>query len=274
MEEQILYLQEKAKQIRLSVIRSIHAAGSGHTGGSLGMADLFAALYFSELQHDPKNPKSEHRDRLILSIGHIAPVLYASLAEAGYFPKEELLSLRKMGSRLQGHPSRNHGLPGIESSSGSLGQGLGIAVGMALAAQLKGEKHRIFCISGDGELQEGSNWEAAMSAAHHQLTQLVWIIDRNRLQIDGRTSDVMEIEPLADKLRAFGWETHEVDGNNMEEILQLFSQLKKSKQGPTAIIAKTKMGKGIPEIENNHHWHGKAPSDQEYERFVKILTEK
>jgi transketolase len=208
-------LSEFAKAVRQSVIISLAEAGSGHLGGSLGLADIFTVLYNSILNHDPDEPLLEDRDRLILSIGHVAPVLYATLAHSGYFPVEELVTLRKLDSRLQGHPARDHGLPGIELSAGSLGQGLSVAVGMALAARMDQKNHRIYSIHGDGELQEGSIWESAMSAAHYNLQNLTAIVDRNGLQIDGRTEDVMKIEPLEEKWRSFGWEVFCCDGNSI-----------------------------------------------------------
>lgn len=260
-------LQQKAKEIRIDVIRSIHAAASGHTGGSLGLADIFTALYFNILNHHPTDPHWENRDRLVLSIGHVVPVQYAALAHAGYFPKEELLTLRKLGSRLQGHPGRNHGLPGLELSSGSLGQGLSIAVGMALAAKYDKKDWRVYSIHGDGELQEGSIWEAAMSAAHYKLDNLIALIDRNHVQIDGNTEEVMSLEPLKQKWEAFGWQVFECNGNDMESIIKTYDLAKTTKGKPSVIIAKTKMGAGIPEIENNYHWHGKAPSDEDLKNW-------
>jgi len=260
-------LQKKATEIRHDILRSIYTAGSGHTGGSLGLADVFTALYFHILNHRPQEPQWEDRDRLILSIGHVAPVHYATLAQAGYFPKEELLTLRKLGSRLQGHPGRNHGLPGLELSSGSLGQGLSIAVGMALTAKHDKKDWRVFSIHGDGELQEGSIWEAAMSAGHYKLDNLIALVDRNKVQIDGDTEDVMSLEPLKQKWESFGWQVFECDGNNMEAIINSY-QLAIDFQGkPSVIIAKTKMGAGIPEIENDYHWHGKAPSIDDLNRW-------
>jgi transketolase len=232
-----------------------------------------AVLYFDVMQYRPAEPAWDGRDRLILSIGHVAPVLYAALAQAGYFPAEELLSLRKLGSRLQGHPGRDHGLPGIELSAGSLGQGLSVAVGMALAAKMDGKKHHIFTIHGDGELQEGSHWEAVMSAAHHQLDHLIALVDRNGLQIDGKTSDVMELEPLAAKWESFGWRVIHCDGNQVIELRQAYQEALKTRGKPTVIIAKTVMGKGIPAIENDHRLHGRAPSAQEAEAFLKLLGE-
>jgi transketolase len=264
-------LKKISKKVRADILLSIAEAGSGHTGGSLGLADVFTTLYFAVLQHDPKHTELKERDRLILSIGHVAPVLYATLANAGYFPEEELMTLRKLGSRLQGHPGRDHGLPGLELSAGSLGQGLSVSVGMALAAKLDLKSHYIYCIMGDGELQEGSVWEAAMSAGYYKLDNLIGIIDRNKLQIDGRNSDVMEIEPLVDKWKAFGWRVSECDGNNHVELLEIFNACKISKGKPNIVIANTIMGKGVRAIENNYHWHGKAPSHEQLEEFLKVL---
>ncbi|MCX6268266.1 MAG: transketolase [Bacteroidetes bacterium] len=262
-------LHEIANEIRKSVISSLSEAKSGHLGGSLGLADIFTALYFSRLVHDPGNPAWPNRDRVILSIGHVAPVLYATLAHSGYFPLEELKTLRKLGSRLQGHPGRDHGLPGLELSAGSLGQGLSVAVGMAIAAKMDHKNHKIYCIHGDGELQEGSIWEAAMSASHHMLDNLIAIVDRNGLQIDGKTEDVMKLEPLADKWRSFGWEVIQCDGNDMEQILMAFTQAGITQNRPVVIIAKTIMGKGIRSIEGDYRWHGKVPSEEQREEFFR-----
>jgi len=264
-------LEAISLQIRQDVVRSLAAAGSGHLGGSLGLADVFTVLYFNMMNHQPENPSWPDRDRLVLSIGHVAPVLYATLATAGYFPKEELLTLRKLGSRLQGHPGRDHGLAGLELSAGSLGQGISVAVGMAISAKMDKKKHRIFCINGDGELQEGSVWEAAMSAAHYKLDNLTVIVDRNKLQIDGKVSDVMEIEPLKEKWEAFGWEVNECDGNNIAEIFQTFENVDYTNGKPTVIIANTIMGKGVKSIENDYNWHGKAPSTAEADQFIREL---
>ncbi|MEZ5084661.1 MAG: transketolase [Bacteroidales bacterium] len=264
-------LKDIAKKIRISIISSLAAAGSGHTGGSLGLTDIFTALYFNIMRHNPKNPEWAHRDILILSIGHVAPVLYATLAHAGYFPVEELQTLRKLGSRLQGHPGRDHGLPGIELSAGSLGQGLSVAVGMALAAKMDKSSSAIYTVMGDGELQEGSVWEAAMSAAHHKLDNLVAIVDKNGLQIDGKTSDVMEIEPLAQKWESFGWGVFECNGHDFTDILKTFNNAKNQTGKPSVVIAHTIMGKGIKEIENDYRWHGKAPTSGEAVRFIEEL---
>ncbi|MEI6683888.1 MAG: transketolase [Bacteroidota bacterium] len=261
-------LQQTADRIRKSVILSLAEAGSGHLGGSLGLADLFTALYFSNLNHNPQLPAWSARDRVVLSIGHVAPVLYATLAHAGYFPVEELLTLRKIGSRLQGHPGRDHGLPGLELSAGSLGQGLSVAVGMAIAAKSDGHNHRIYSIHGDGELQEGSIWEAAMAAAHHNLDNLTAIIDRNGLQIDGSTETVMRLEPLREKWQSFGWKVVECNGNHIGEILDAFQQTGSVMGQPTVIIAKTMMGKGVHSIEDDYRWHGKVPSRDQAAGFI------
>lgn len=262
-------LQEIAKTIRYDIITSLASAGSGHIGGSLDLADIFAVLYFRVMQHDPQNPQLATRDKLILSIGHTAPVLYATLANAGYFPKTELQDLRKINSRLQGHPSLAAGLPGVESASGSLGQGLSICVGMALADKLDKAERKIFCICGDGELQEGQVWEAAMAAAHHKLKNIILVIDNNRLQIDGSNEQVMQIEPLTEKWKAFGWDVYQCDGNNIEQLVHTFENMQGNK--PKVLIANTIMGKGVAEIENDNRWHGKAPSQEEKQQFLNSL---
>ena len=261
-------LKKISKEIRKDVLISINAAGSGHTGGSLGLADIFTVLYFNVLNHDPENPYWEDRDRLVLSIGHVAPVHYATLARAGYFPVEELKTLRKLGSRLQGHPGKDHGLPGLELSSGSLGQGLSVAVGMALSAKIDRKNWQIFSIHGDGELQEGSIWEAAMSAAHHKLDNITAIIDRNHVQIDGKTSDVMELELLDEKWKSFGWNVIKCNGHNHKELISVLNKAKQFKGKPSVIIAETKMGRGVKSIENDNKWHGRAPSDKELVDFI------
>lgn len=267
----IEHLEQTALQIRKSVIDSLTAAGSGHLGSSLGLADIFTALYFQHLHHDPRNPQHPDRDRVILSIGHVAPVLYATLAHAGYFPVEELLTLRKMGSRLQGHPGRDHGLPGLELSAGSLGQGLSVATGIALAGKMDNHRFNCYCIMGDGELQEGSVWEAAMAASHHRLDNLVAIVDRNGLQIDGTTEDVMKLEPLDQKWIAFGWNCLTCDGHDFNSILHILDLATKSSRKPTVILAGTIMGKGVPAIENDHRWHGRAPSAEQRIQFLECL---
>lgn len=265
-------LRYKSREIRADILRSIAEAGSGHTGGSLGLADLFTTLYFHILIHKPEEPSWEGRDRLILSIGHVAPVLYTALAHSGYFPRKELLNLRKFGSRLQGHPGRDHGLPGIELSAGSLGQGLSVAVGMAISAKMDHKDWRVYSVHGDGEMQEGSIWEAAMSAAHYKLDNLVAFIDRNGVQIDGRTSDVMEIEPLEQKWKAFGWEVFVCDGHDHRQISENVDMAKKVKGKPSVIILKTIMGKGVKSIEGDYRWHGKAPNQEELVRFLDELS--
>lgn len=261
-------LKVKACEIRKDVVRSLGIARSGHLGGSFSTADIFTALYFNVLHHDPQNPAWPERDRLILSIGHIAPVYYTALAHAGYFPRDELKTLRKLGSRLQGHPGREHGLPGIELSAGSLGQGLPVAVGRALAGKANNKDWTVFCISGDGELQEGSMWEAAMSAGHYQLDNLMVIIDRNGVQIDGKTETVMRIEPLVDKWKAFNWNVIECSGHDFNELIPALNQARDFNEKPTVIIAHTSMGKGIPEIEGDYTWHGKPPKPEQVDHFL------
>ena len=265
-------LEEKARHIRELILTALAEAGSGHTGGSLDLVDIFTVLYFDHLRHDPKRPDWEGRDKVVLSIGHTAPVLYATLAAAGYFPEEEMMTLRKLGSRLQGHPSYEFHLPGLETCSGSLGQGLGVAMGMALAAKMDGKPNRVFCIMGDGEQQEGSVWESAMAAAHHKVDNLCAIIDRNRLQIDGGTEKVMAIDPLCDKWKAFGWHTIEIDGHDLSQIKMALELADKEKDRPTVIIADTIMGKGVKSIEENNQWHGKVPSKEQLKVFIEELN--
>ncbi len=264
-------LKAIAKSVRKSVIASLSAAGSGHLGGSLGLADIFTLLYFNIMNHDPADPGWKGRDRLILSIGHVAPVLYATLAHAGYFSVDELVTLRKSGSRLQGHPGRDHGLPGLELSAGSLGQGLSVAVGMALAAKTDRCDHKIYCVMGDGELQEGSVWEAAMAAAHHKLGNLCAIVDRNGLQIDGATEKVMALEPLADKWTSFGWQVFSCNGNDFDELTKVFAKVRQPCERPSVIIARTVMGKGVAAIEGDYRWHGKAPTREQAEKFIEEI---
>ncbi|MDI3482549.1 MAG: transketolase [Candidatus Methanomethylophilaceae archaeon] len=265
-------LREKARLIRKHVIEMTCAAGSGHPGGSLSAAEIIATLYFKVMRHDPKYPEWEERDRFVLSKGHVAPALYAALAEAGYFPVEELRTLRELGSRLQGHPARGK-LPGIEMSTGSLGQGLSVSNGMALAAKLNGSEHRIYCLCGDGELQSGQNWEAAMLAAHYRLDNVTLFIDRNRLQIMGDTESVMSLEPLADKWRAFKWNVLEIDGHDIEQIINASETARRCKGKPTAIIANTIKGRGVSFMENNPDFHGKCCNAEEKERALHDLEE-
>lgn len=266
-------LKSIARQLRRDVINSLATAGSGHLGASLGLADIFSVLYFSVLNHQPSNPSWPKRDRLVLSIGHAAPILYTALANAGYFPRNELATLRRLGSRLQGHPGLDTNLPGLETSSGSLGQGLSIAVGMALTAKYDKDNWRVYSIHGDGELQEGAIWEAAMSAAHYKLDNLIAIVDRNRVQIDGPTSKVMSLEPLADKFKAFGWHVLECDGNNIEALNHTLKEAQEVYGIPTVILAHTKMGAGVAAIEDDYSWHGKAPDDEQRKAFLKALDD-
>jgi transketolase len=266
-------LKKISKEIRKDIIRSLAQAGSGHTGASLGLADVFTALYFNIMNHDSDNPKWEDRDRLILSIGHVAPLLYTTLAYAGYFDKAELMTLRKINSRLQGHPDKNKGVPGIELSAGSLGQGLSVAVGMALSGKLDNKSWRVFSINGDGEMQEGSIWEAAMSAAFYKLDNLTALIDRNHCQIDGKTYKVMEIEPLEDKWKAFGWNVIKCNGNNHSEIINAYDKAINYKGKPSVIIAETLMGKGVKSIEDNYKWHGKVPLKEQVNDFIRQIEE-
>lgn len=251
-----------AKEIRGDILRMLEKAGSGHTAGPLGMADIFTALYFNILNHSPEDPLWLERDRVVLSNGHICPVLYATLARAGYFDLEELKTLRAFGSRLQGHPSRLD-LPGIETSAASLGQGLSISVGMALAARMNKEKHKIYALLSDGELQEGSSWEAANAASKWQLDNLIAIVDRNNIQIDGQTEDIFPLEPLRDKFEAFNWVVLEINGNDMAQILQVIESALKMKGQPVCIIAHTTPGKGVSFMENKYEWHGIAPNRME-----------
>ncbi|OGG57849.1 transketolase [Candidatus Kaiserbacteria bacterium RIFCSPHIGHO2_01_FULL_56_24] len=267
---QIRALEAKALAIRKTIIEMLVEAKSGHTAGPLGMADVFAALYFYVLKHDPKNPEWEERDRLILSNGHIVPVRYAAMAHAGYFPVEECLTLRKFGSRLQGHPEREK-LPGLETTSGPLGSGLSQAAGMALAARIDGKATRIYCATSDGEHDCGNTWEAAMFAGAYKLSNLTQIIDRNNIQIDGYTETIMPLEPLRDKYEAFGWHVLEVDGHNVAHIVAACEEAKAVYEKPTIIIAHTIPGKGIRSIERDYRWHGKPPSKDEGAAFLNEL---
>ena len=267
-EEKLNELREKAKDIRISIVEMLAEAGSGHTAGSLGMADVFALLYFYILKHDPKNPDWIERDRLVLSNGHICPVLYAAMAHAGYFPLEELLMLRKFGSRLQGHPHREF-LPAVETSSGPLGEGLSQAIGMALAFRMDKKKNRVYCLLGDGELDEGQIWEAALLAGKEKLGKLTAIIDRNNIQIDGTTDEVMPLEYLRAKFEAFNWNVAEADGNDFHSLADALEKNVADK--PNIIIANTIAGKGVPEIENDYRWHGRAPTKEEAAKFTEEI---
>ncbi len=266
-------LKKISLEIRKDVVRSLAEAGSGHLGGSLGLADIFTCLYFNILNHKPEKPDWDDRDRFILSIGHVAPVFYAALAHSGYFKRSELMTLRKLGSRLQGHPGKEHGLPGIELSAGSLGQGLSVAVGLALAGKMDQKTWNVFSIHGDGELQEGAIWEAAMSASHHQLNNLIALIDRNYVQIDGKNSEVMEIEPLKDKFESFGWKVMACNGHDHKDIMATYQKAIDWKEGPVVIMAKTHMGKGVKSIEDDYGWHGKPPKPEQVDSFIKELEQ-
>jgi transketolase len=264
-------LEKMAKQLRRDVITMIATAGSGHPGGSLSAADIVTALYFKAMRHDPKNPQWPDRDRFVLSKGHAAPILYAALAECGYFPVEELSTLRKLDSRLQGHTDRTL-TPGVEMSAGSLGQGLSYGIGMALAGRLDKRDYQVYVLLGDGECEEGQVWEAAMFAPHHRMDNITAIIDHNDLQLDGRVCDIMGIEPLADKWRAFNWHVLEINGHDIKEILQALKKAGDVKGKPTVIIAHTIKGKGVSFMEGNVDFHGKAPNPQETEQALKELA--
>ncbi|MBI5046799.1 transketolase [Candidatus Micrarchaeota archaeon] len=261
-----------ANSIRQDIVKMLCESKSGHPGGSLGMTDIFTALYFSIMTHDPKNPLWSDRDRFVLSNGHICPVLYATLAEAGYFPKDELMTLRKMGSRLQGHPHRGT-LPGIETSSGPLGQGLSQAVGMAIVGKAENKSWRVYAALSDGEHNEGQTWEAILLAAKYKLDNLVAIIDRNKIQIDGNTENILPLEPFADKYRAFGWNVIEIDGHDFEQILKAYARANanESKGKPTVIIANTVPGKHVSFMENLFEWHGKSPSKEQTDKAIDEL---
>ena len=267
-----LTLKKHACHIRMGVIEGTHSAGCGHPGGSLSIADVLSYLYFKELNIDPAQPRMADRDRLVLSKGHAAPALYAALAERGFFPVEELKTLRKIGSRLQGHPNMND-TPGIDMSTGSLGQGISAAVGMALAAKHWGDSYRVYTLLGDGECEEGQVWEAAMFAGNHALDNLVAVVDHNGLQIDGTIDEVNSAMPLADKFRAFKFHVVELaDGNDFDQIRAAFAEARATKGQPTAIIAETTKGKGVSFMENQVGWHGKAPNDEQFEQAMAELT--
>lgn len=272
-QEKIKELELTANKIRQSIIEMLVEAGSGHTAGPLGMADIFTVLYFHTLKHKPKDPKWSGRDRLVLSNGHICPVLYSTMAHAGYFPVEELMTLRKFGTRLQGHPHREY-LSMLETSSGPLGEGLSQAVGMALADRIdngKSTERRIYCLTSDGEHDEGNTWEAILLAGKEKLNNLVCVVDRNNIQIDGFTEDIMPLEPFVNKYITFGWHVIEVDGHNMEEIANAFETAKTIFEKPTVIVAHTIPGKGVKEFERKFEWHGKPPNKEEGEMALKEL---
>jgi Transketolase, N-terminal subunit len=263
-------LKKQANEVRKGIVTAVHSAKSGHPGGSLSAADILTYLYFEEMNIDPKEPKKADRDRLVLSKGHIAPALYSVLSHRGYFPTSDLTTLRHTGSYLQGHPDMKH-IPGVDMSSGSLGQGLSAAVGMALNAKLDGSDYRVYAVCGDGEIQEGQIWEASMFAASRNLDNLTVIVDNNNLQIDGSIDQVCSPYPIDEKFAAFGFHVINIDGHNFDEIAAAFDEAKATKGKPTAIIAKTTKGKGVSFMENQCGWHGKAPNDEEFEQALKDL---
>jgi len=263
-------LQVTACKVRMGIIEGTHAAKSGHPGGSLSAADMFTYLYFKELNVDPANPKWEDRDRFVLSKGHTAPGLYAALAQRGFFPVEDLKTLRHVGSHLQGHPNMNM-TPGVDMSTGSLGQGVSVAAGMALAAKHQGKKNRVYTLLGDGEIQEGQVWEACMLAGHYKLDNFCVIVDNNGLQIDGKVADVMSPYPITDKLAAFGFHVVAINGHDFDEIEFALETAKNTKGMPTAIVMSTTKGKGVSYMEDKAGWHGKAPNDAEYEQAMNEL---
>jgi len=265
-------LKEIARKIRVDIIKMTNSAGSGHPGGSMSAAEIFTVLYFNILNHRPENPEWEDRDVFILSKGNCCPGLYSAMARSGYFPVEELMTLRKLGSRLQGHP-HSLALPGLEASTGSLGQGLSIAIGCALASKLNKKNNRVYCLMGDGEQQEGQIWEAAMSAAHYKLDNLCGIVDRNRLQIDGFCKEVMDTEPLEKKWESFGWHVINVDGHDISALINALEETKTIKGKPTVIIADTIKGKGVSFMENVAIWHGQAPNNEETKKALNDLGE-
>jgi len=271
-EDLIKRFTEMAKEFRKEIIEMIYIAKSGHPGGSLSIVEILISLYFYKMKYNPSNPLWEERDILILSKGHASPAMYVTLANAGFFPKEELKNFRKFGSILQGHV---HPItPGVELATGYLGQGLSVANGIAIALKLLGKKNRVYCILGDGELQEGNSWEAIMAAAHHKTTNLCVILDANGVQENGFVKDIKNVEPLCDKLIAFGWKVYEIKGHSFEEILDVFDKIGKEDK-PIFIIARTIKGKGVSFMENNHNWHGKAPKEEEYKRALQeIMGEK
>lgn len=263
-------MKDIAKQMRIDIVKMLAAAGSGHPGGSLSATDILAVLYFDKMNIDPKNPDDPNRDRLVLAKGHAAPALYAALAQKGFFAHEDLMSLRKSNSHLQGHPNMNT-TPGVEMSTGSLGQGLSVANGMALAGRLDGLDYYVYCIMGDGEIQEGQVWEAAMSASHYKLDHVIAFVDHNHLQIDGNNDQVMTVNPIEEKFRAFGWNVMTIDGHDLEAIAAAIDQAKTSQGKPTVIVAETIKGKGVSFMENQVGWHGVAPTAEQAEKAVAEL---
>ncbi len=270
MKDKIARLQEKARKLRIDIVRTLHRSKSGHTGGSLSVIDMLTVLYYHKMRHDPANPKWAQRDRLVLSKGHAAPAQYVALADCGYFPKEDLQMLRQLGGHLQGHPD-SKGTPGVEVCTGSLGQGLSMAVGMALGLSLDKSSNRVYAVLGDGELQEGQIWEAAMSAAHYRLDNLCILIDANGLQIDGEVAKVMNVESIGDKFRAFGCHVLEIDGHDIAAIVAALDEAEQVKGKPTAVVARTVKGKGVSFFENKASYHGVTPSDEELPRALQCL---
>jgi transketolase len=271
-EAQMRALKDRARRMRIDILKTLHGCGSGHTGGSLSATDIMAALYFYKMKYDPKKPDWKGRDYFILSKGHAAPVLYATLAHAGFIDTAELCTLRKLGSRLQGHPDSKY-LPGVEISTGSLGQGLSVACGIALAHKLDKATNRVYAVLGDGELQEGQIWEAAMTGAHYKLDNLCILVDNNGLQIDGPVAKVMGVEPIADKWRAFGWDVQDIDGHDMAQITAALDKAETVKGKPTAIVCRTVKGKGSKVFEGKVEFHGTTPSKEELEIALKELDE-
>ncbi len=263
-------LEKIANDIRIGIIEAVYNGKSGHPGGSLSCADILAVLYFNQMNIDPNKPYSKERDRFVLSKGHCSPALYSTLARKGYFEKEKLLSFRNIESNLQGHPDMNK-VPGVDMTSGSLGQGLSVANGMALSSKLNKDGYRVYCLLGDGEIEEGQIWEAAMSAVKYKLDNLCVIVDNNNLQIDGTIEEVKGLKNIKEKFKSFGFEVIEIDGNNIEEILNAFNVAKQIKEKPTVIVAKTIKGKGVSYMENKPSWHGKAPNEEEYKQAIEEL---
>ena len=268
--KELSYYEEIARRVRIDIIKSTYNAGSGHPGGSLSAADIITALYFGEMNIDPEHPDMKGRDRLVLSKGHAVPAQYSALAERGYFPVSDIMTLRKLGSPFQGHGNMRK-VPGIEMSTGSLGQGFSASVGMALADRLDGSAARIYTLLGDGEIQEGLVWEAAMAAAHYKLSNLTAIVDWNGLQIDGRNDDVMTVAPIKEKFESFGWHAVSIDGHDFGQIFDALDAAREEKERPTAIIAKTIKGKGVSYMEDQAGWHGKAPNEEEAKQAVSDL---
>lgn len=266
-------LEKMANDIRINVMKSIYNAGSGHPGGSLSCTDILTVLYFNQMNINPQDPKADGRDRFVLSKGHCAPALYSTLAKRGYFDESELETLRKLDSNLQGHPDMNK-IPGIDMSTGSLGQGLSVANGMALASKMDSKGYRVYCLLGDGEIEEGQVWEAAMSASKYKLDNLCVIVDNNNLQIDGKITDVKGLTKIEEKFESFGFNVITVNGNNIEQLIDAFDRAKMVKGMPTAIIAKTVKGKGVSFMENVAEWHGKAPNEEQFNLAIKELSEK